>query len=133
MWAPRCRLRTHEDNRGLEAPAARLRDEGEASLVVDALLESNLRHPNGSARVDRGRSRAGTNVVGLLDRLPVRERVGERNTQLDHVRPTGLHGEHERDRVGDAGEAGGEESDEDGLILNARRDRRRARSAVRAG
>lgn len=107
----------HEDDRGLESLGSRLLYKLETPGVVDSLIERNLwSHPStrsGSrvvcAREDKERW---THVVAILDRLAVREGVGERHTEFDHVRAASFHGEHERHGRVDGGESGGQKSDE---------------------
>lgn len=87
----------HEKDGYLEPLAPGLADEVEAHLEVDALLEGHF--------------------VALLDRRSVGLRIAEGHTQLNNVSAALLEAEQQRDRVGDGGVAGGEEGDEDGLIL----------------
>lgn len=75
----------------------RLPDESQTPLIIDPLLNRD--------------------VIGLLNRLAVRLRVGKRHSEFNHVGAAALHGEHQRDGRGDGGEAGGEEGDEGGGVL----------------
>lgn len=80
-----------------------------------------------------GYPRVRTDVVGVLDRFSVGERIGEGNSKLDHVGAPRFHREHHRDRRSDRRVTSREESNENGFILskNSTSARgRRARSAT---
>lgn len=122
-----CRRRrglTHEHDGDSETLSSGLGDLLEAELVRNFVLESDLsmsepvrRRGARSQREATSTKSLETDVVRVLDGRSVCDRVAEGNTELDDVGASLLEGEQERDGRVPGGEAGGEERNEDRVVL----------------